>query len=70
MVFEGNFQNTHDDYFKLYLNKGLNNIQTQFTYTVGTFHTKGWTKFFSGQIYTFWGQNNVFYDSARPQVIF
>jgi hypothetical protein len=21
--------------------------------TVGTFHTKGWTKFFSGQIYTF-----------------
>jgi hypothetical protein len=38
--------------------------------TVGTFHTKGWTKFFSGQIYTFWGQNNVFYDSARLQVIF
>jgi hypothetical protein len=38
--------------------------------TVGTFHTKGWTIFFSGQIYTFWGQNNVFYDSAGLQVIF
>jgi hypothetical protein len=23
---------------------------------VGTFHTNGWTKFISGQIFTFWGQ--------------
>ncbi len=38
--------------------------------TVRTFHTKGWTKFFSVQISTFWGQNNVFYDSVRPQSIF
>jgi hypothetical protein len=28
-------------------------------YTVGTFHTKGWSKIFSGQISSFWGQNNV-----------
>jgi hypothetical protein len=38
--------------------------------TVGTFHTKGWTKVFSGQISTFWSQNNVFYNSARLQAIF
>jgi hypothetical protein len=37
--------------------------------TVGTFHTKGWTNFFSVQISTFWSQNNVFYDSVRPQSI-
>jgi hypothetical protein len=38
--------------------------------TVGTFHAKGWTKFVSRQILTFYGQNNVFYDSMTPQVIF
>ncbi len=35
--------------------------------TVGTFHTNGWTKFFSVQISTFCGQNNVFNDSVRPK---
>jgi hypothetical protein len=40
------------------------------TVTVGTFHTNGWTNFFSVQISTFCGQNNVFYDSVRPQTIF
>jgi hypothetical protein len=34
------------------------------------FHTKGWTKFFSVQISTFWSQNNVFYDSKRPKPFF
>jgi hypothetical protein len=36
--------------------------------SVGGFHTKGWTKFFSRQIFTFYGQNNVFYDSVRLDV--
>ncbi len=38
--------------------------------TVEGFHTKGWTKFFSVKISTFWGQKNVFYDSVRLQAIF
>jgi hypothetical protein len=33
--------------------------------TVGAFHTKGWTKFFSVQIFTFLGPTNDFHGPKR-----
>jgi hypothetical protein len=48
----------------------MDNHELKTAYTVGGFHAKGWTKFFSAHIFNFWGQNSVFYGSERLQTIF
>jgi hypothetical protein len=41
-------------------NQQINKYQKVKHYTVESFHTKGRTNFFSGQIFNFWGQKSVF----------